>query len=166
MKWSLKIWPFGMSTQKNYREIADNWPSAPPWIGSVRFRIFSINCALILLENGISAEISGRPKQHLFDLRKMAEKGKPFEMVRDLRAVRCIVKDIPTVIWRLVSSIRIGGRFRKNLDDYIAAPKDNFYQSIHTAVIFDDGKPLEVQSRARWNMHQNAEFGIRRPLAL
>ena len=89
----------------------------------------------------------------------MMQKGKPFDLVRDVRAVRLIVPDVPACYaalgvihthWR-----PIPGEF----DDYIAAPKDNFYQSLHTAVIYDDKRPLEVQIRTP-EMHQNAEYGI------
>jgi GTP pyrophosphokinase len=89
----------------------------------------------------------------------MQEKGKAFELVRDVRAVRLIVPDVAacyTTLGLIHTNWRpIPGEF----DDYIAAPKDNFYQSLHTAVIWDDGKPLEVQIRTP-EMHQNAEYGI------
>lgn len=113
----------------------------------------------VLGQSGIKAEISGRPK-HIYSIyKKMQKKDKSFELVRDVRGVRLIVPDIPNCYaalgivhnhWR-----PIPGEF----DDYIAAPKDNFYQSLHTAVIFDDGKPLEVQIRTP-EMHQNSEYGI------
>lgn len=113
----------------------------------------------VLGQSGIKTEISGRPK-HIYSIyKKMIKKDKSFELVRDVRGVRLIVPDIPTCYaalgivhnhWR-----PIPGEF----DDYIAAPKDNFYQSLHTAVIFDDGKPLEVQIRTP-EMHQNSEYGI------
>jgi GTP pyrophosphokinase len=104
-------------------------------------------------------EISGRPK-HIYSIyKKMTKKGKPFDLVRDVRAMRLIVPDVPScyaalgvihTTWR-----PIPGEF----DDYIAAPKDNFYQSLHTAVIYSDKRPLEVQIRTA-DMHQNAEYGI------
>jgi GTP pyrophosphokinase len=113
----------------------------------------------ILSQAAIKVEISGRPK-HIYSIyKKMVSKGKTFEMVRDVRGVRLIVADVPSCYaalgiihnhWR-----PIPGEF----DDYIAAPKDNFYQSLHTAVIYDDGKPLEVQIRTP-EMHQNSEYGI------
>jgi len=80
-------------------------------------------------------------------------------MVRDVRAVRLIVPDVPScyaalgvihTTWRPIT-----GEF----DDYIAAPKDNFYQSLHTAVLYEDKRPLEVQIRTH-EMHLNAEYGI------
>jgi GTP pyrophosphokinase len=89
----------------------------------------------------------------------MYEKGKPFEMVSDLRAVRLIVADIPTC-YAALGIIHTHWRpIPQEFDDYIAAPKDNFYQSLHTAVLYDDGKALEVQIRTP-EMHQNAEYGI------
>ena len=113
----------------------------------------------MLASNNIKVEISGRPK-HIYSIyKKMTQKGKPFDLVRDVRAVRLIVQDIPSCYaalgvihthWR-----PIPGEF----DDYIAAPKDNFYQSLHTAVIYDDKRPLEVQIRTT-EMHENAEYGI------
>jgi GTP pyrophosphokinase len=112
-----------------------------------------------LESHNIKAEISGRPK-HIYSIyKKMTKKGKPFDLVRDVRAVRLIVPDVPSCYaalgvihthWR-----PIPGEF----DDYIAAPKDNFYQSLHTAVIYEDKRPLEVQIRTA-EMHQNAEYGI------
>lgn len=113
----------------------------------------------LLIDNNIKAEISGRPK-HIYSInRKMERKGVPFDLVYDVRGVRVIVPDVPACYvtlglihtqWR-----PIPGEF----DDYIAAPKDNFYRSLHTAVIYDDTKTLEVQIRTP-EMHQNAEFGI------
>lgn len=112
-----------------------------------------------LTEGGIKAEITGRTK-HIYSIyQKMMQKDKSFEMVRDLRGVRLIVQDIPSC-YAALGIIHTHWRPMPNeFDDYIAAPKDNFYQSLHTAVIYTDGKPLEVQIRTQ-EMHQNAEFGI------
>ena len=113
----------------------------------------------LMNEAGIQAEITGRTK-HIYSIyQKMQDKDKAFENVRDLRGLRLIVNDIPSC-YAALGIIHTHWRPIPNeFDDYIAAPKDNFYQSIHTAVIYTDGKPLEVQIRTQ-EMHQNAEFGI------
>lgn len=113
----------------------------------------------ILKDAGIDAEITGRPK-HIYSIyRKMTEKDKPLELIRDVRAVRLIVKDIPACYTALGVIHTHWRPIPHEFDDYIAAPKDNFYQSLHTAVIYDDGKPLEVQIRTH-EMNENAEYGI------
>jgi guanosine-3',5'-bis(diphosphate) 3'-pyrophosphohydrolase len=104
-------------------------------------------------------EITGRPK-HIYSIyRKITRKGVPFEMVHDVRGVRLIVPesgDCYAALGEIHANWRpIPGSF----DDYIAAPKENFYRSLHTAVIYDDGKTLEIQIRTS-EMHQNAEYGI------
>jgi GTP diphosphokinase / guanosine-3',5'-bis(diphosphate) 3'-diphosphatase len=113
----------------------------------------------VMQESQIEAEITGRPK-HIYSIyRKMIEKDEPFEMVRDLRAVRLIVKDIPTCYMALGVIHTHWRPIPREFDDYIAAPKDNFYRSLHTAVFYDDSKPLEVQIRTL-EMHRDAEYGI------
>ena len=113
----------------------------------------------VMRESQIEAEVTGRPK-HIYSIyRKMIEKDEPFEMVRDLRAVRLIVKDIPTCYMALGVIHTHWRPIPREFDDYIAAPKDNFYRSLHTAVFYDDSKPLEVQIRTL-EMHQDAEYGI------
>ncbi len=113
----------------------------------------------ILSDDNIEAEITGRSK-HIYSIwHKMEDKGIPFEQLFDVRAVRVIVPDVPTC-YQTLGIIHqtwrpLGGEF----DDYIAAPKDNFYQSLHTTVILEDGKTLEVQIRTP-EMHANAEYGI------
>ncbi len=158
IKWELEDLAFRYVDPDSYREIADNLAERRQ--DRERQVVQIINkLQSVLLENGIKAELSGRPK-HIYSIyHKMTEKGKPFEMVRDLRAVRCIVKDIPSC-YAALGVIHTNWRpIPQEFDDYIAAPKDNFYQSLHTAVIYDDGKPLEVQIRTV-EMHENAEFGI------
>lgn len=158
IKWELEDLAFRYVNPEKYREIAENLAERRQDRERQIQQIIQ-RLQTILRENGIKAEISGRPK-HIYSIyKKMSEKGKTFEMVRDLRAVRCIVKDIPSC-YAALGVIHTHWRpIPQEFDDYIAAPKDNFYQSLHTAVIYDDGKPLEVQIRTL-EMHQNAEYGI------
>ncbi|MBM3137335.1 MAG: bifunctional (p)ppGpp synthetase/guanosine-3',5'-bis(diphosphate) 3'-pyrophosphohydrolase [Chloroflexi bacterium] len=112
-----------------------------------------------LAEGGIKAEISGRTK-HIYSIyQKMVQKDKAFENVMDLRGIRLIVNDIPACYGALGIIHTHWRPIPNEFDDYIAAPKDNFYQSLHTAVIYSDGKPLEIQIRTH-EMHRSAEFGI------
>ena len=114
---------------------------------------------LLLQETEIEAEVRARPK-HLYSIyRKMERKDVPFEEVYDVRGVRVLLESESGCYTALGV---IHNRWKPvpgTFDDYIATPKDNFYQSLHTAVIFDDGKTVEVQIRTP-EMEENAEFGI------
>jgi GTP pyrophosphokinase len=158
MKWELEDLGFRYVDPAKYREIAENLAERR----SDREReVVNIKSKLesILDKSGVKADVSARTK-HIYSIyKKMSRKGVPFELVHDIRGVRIIVPDEPacyTSLGIIHSQWRpIPGEF----DDYIAAPKDNFYRSLHTAVNYDDGKTLEIQIRTP-EMHQNAEYGI------
>ncbi|HUG72516.1 MAG TPA: HD domain-containing protein [Steroidobacteraceae bacterium] len=108
---------------------------------------------------GIEAEVAGRPK-HIFSIwRKMQRKRLAFEQILDLRAVRIIAGSVADCYAALGVVHELWPFLPSEFDDYIATPKGNNYQSIHTAVRGPDGRPLEVQIRTR-QMHALAELGV------
>ena len=112
-----------------------------------------------LAAGGIEAEVRGRPK-HLYSIyRKMERKDVPFELVYDVRGVRVLAESESDCYLALGVIHGLWKPIPGAFDDYIATPKDNFYQSLHTAVVYDDGRTLEVQIRTR-GMDESAEFGI------
>ena len=112
-----------------------------------------------LKRTGIAADITGRPKNFYSIYKKMMKKGKTFEEIYDLQAIRILVDDVKDCYGALgvVHTMYkpIPGRFK----DYISMPKPNKYQSLHTTVIDDKGETFEVQIRT-WEMHKTAEYGI------
>ena len=107
---------------------------------------------------GIKAQVYGRPK-HIFSIwKKMCAKQVPLEEVYDLHALRVIVDHVSQCYAVLDIVHQHWTPIVKEYDDYIANPKENRYQSLHTAVLADGGRPLEAQIRT-WKMHEYAERG-------
>ncbi|MFU8825907.1 MAG: RelA/SpoT family protein [Brevefilum sp.] len=158
IKWELEDLAFRYVAPNEYRDVAeklaDRRADRENQIQAIIRRLSET-----LEAEGIKCKISGRPK-HIYSIyKKMTRKGMPFEMLMDLRGVRVIVDDVATC-YRALGVVHMKWRpIPGEFDDYIAAQKDNNYQSLHTAVIFDDNRPLEVQIRTE-EMHDNAEFGI------
>jgi GTP pyrophosphokinase len=158
IKWELEDLGFRYINPEKYREIASNLAERRIDRETEMQQIIA-RLQEILEKSNIQAEITGRPK-HIYSIfKKIDRKGVPFELVYDVRGVRVIVKDIP-LCYSTLGVIHTHWRpIPGEFDDYISVPKDNFYQSLHTAVVYDDGNTLEVQIRTP-EMDQNAELGI------
>lgn len=158
IKWDLEDLAFRYLDPETYRDIAaqldERRSERERRMNKIIERIREI-----MSREGMDADVSGRPK-HIYSIyRKMRRKGIAIDQISDLRGVRIIV-DSEEACYAAVGVVHshwrpIPGEF----DDYIAAPKPSLYQSIHTAVIYDDGKTLEVQIRTP-EMNRKAEYGI------
>jgi GTP pyrophosphokinase len=108
---------------------------------------------------GVKAEVSGRPK-HIYSIwNKMRGKSLDFSALYDVRAFRVIVDDIRACYAVLSLLHNIWTPVPEEFDDYISRPKPNGYQSLHTVVLAEDGRPMEVQIRTH-EMHRFAEYGV------
>ena len=158
IKWELEDLALKYIDPEGYRELSDKITmkrsQRQEYIDKIvhlleeKFKEVDINC-----------EVSGRPKHFYSIYKKMKKKNKTFEEIYDLTAVRIIVdtvKDCYAVLGMVHTMwIPMPGRFK----DYIAMPKPNLYQSLHTTVIGPDGEPVEIQIRTH-EMHEIAENGI------
>jgi GTP pyrophosphokinase len=158
LKWELEDLAFRFLQPEDYKRIA----AALAEKRTDRERYITELCRgleQMLRAAGISAEVYGRPK-HIYSIhRKMERKALSFEQVFDLRAVRIVTATVADCYAALGL---VHGRYTYipgEFDDYIATPKDNFYRSIHTAVLGPEGKAVEVQIRTR-EMHDQAELGL------
>ncbi|CAN5650178.1 bifunctional (p)ppGpp synthetase/guanosine-3',5'-bis(diphosphate) 3'-pyrophosphohydrolase [soil metagenome] len=158
LKWELEDLSFKVLEPDTYRELARQLEShrrgREAYVQRARDQLSEA-----LTAAGITAELSGRPK-HIYSIhRKMQRKGAELGEIYDVHALRVLVDDMRDCYGALgvVHSLwrPIPGQF----DDYIAMPKNNMYQSLHTAVIAIEGKPLEVQIRTH-DMHRVSEVGI------
>lgn len=141
-----------------YEEIEELIQSRAPQREAVIEKVIG-DLGATLANAGIGAVITGRPKHHYSIYKKMVDLGNTFEEIHDLIGVRVIVEDVRDCYGALglihATWPPVHGRFK----DYVAMPKFNLYQSLHTTVIGPDGKPIEVQVRTE-EMHERAERGI------
>lgn len=158
LKWELEDLSFRFLQPENYRSIANALDERR---GDREGFIEQVKRDLLqtLQSAGIEAEVAGRPK-HIYSIwRKMSRKDVDIDGLYDIRAVRLLVKDIPNCYAALGIVHATWPPVPGEFDDYIARPKGNNYQSLHTAVIGPQGKTLEIQIRTH-EMHEHAELGV------
>jgi len=158
IKWELEDLSFSVLYPKLYVEIESlvrqRTPQREEFVQQV---IESVNDDL--KASKIKGSVAGRPKQYYSIYQKMVVRGREFDEIYDLVGIRVLVNSVRDC-YAVLGSIHarwnpIPGRFK----DYIATPKFNLYQSLHTTVIGPQGRPVEIQIRTQ-EMHQRAEFGV------
>ena len=158
VKWELEDLAFATLYPKRYDEIvrlvAERAPSRDTYLGEVIDRI-----NIDLRDGSIKAAVTGRPKHYYSIYQKMIVRGREFTDIYDLVGIRVLVeseRDCYATLGVIHANWQpVPGRFK----DYIAMPKFNMYQSLHTTIIGPSGKPVELQIRTH-AMHRTAEYGI------
>ena len=158
MKWELEDLSFKVLEPAEYRRLAEQLETRrKEREGYVKRAIVVLRDALT--KAGVNGELSGRPKHISSIWKKMQRKGANLSEIYDVHAIRVLVDGVPDCYAALGVVHSLWRPIPNQFDDYIAVPKPNGYQSLHTAVIALDGKPLEVQIRTH-SMHQVSEMGI------
>ncbi|MDP3843971.1 MAG: bifunctional (p)ppGpp synthetase/guanosine-3',5'-bis(diphosphate) 3'-pyrophosphohydrolase [Oxalobacteraceae bacterium] len=158
LKWELEDLSFRFLEPESYKRIAkmleEKRMEREEFVGDAIARLKS-ELALA----GVKADVSGRPK-HIYSIwNKMRGKSLDFSELYDVRAFRVTVEDVKTCYTVLGIVHNIWTPIPKEFDDYISRPKSNGYQSLHTVVVAEDGRALEVQIRTE-EMHRFAEYGV------
>ncbi|MCX6444396.1 MAG: bifunctional (p)ppGpp synthetase/guanosine-3',5'-bis(diphosphate) 3'-pyrophosphohydrolase [Actinobacteria bacterium] len=158
IKWELEDLSFAVLEPKKFEEISRLVAERSPSRDALTAEVIT-DVEADLLKDNISATVTGR-KKHFFSVyQKMVVRGREFNDIYDLVGIRVLVNDVKDC-YAVLGSIHarwspVPGRFK----DYIAMPKFNLYQSLHTTVIGPTGKAIEIQIRT-YEMHSRAEFGI------
>ena len=158
LKWELEDLSFAVLHPKIYMEIESLVKNrSPEREAFVDLVVDSVKEDLRLAK--IKAEVGGRPKQFYSIYQKMVNRGRDFDDIHDLTGIRILVGSIRDC-YAALGAVHarwnpMPGRFK----DYIATPKFNLYQSLHTTVFGPEGRPVEIQIRTA-DMHQRAEFGV------
>ena len=158
IKWELEDLSFRYLHEEEYydlvKEIAEKRVERETYISEIKKDLYKK-----LEDSDIDCDIDGRPKHFYSIYKKMVNKNKSIEQIFDLTAIRILVNTVKDCygVLGIVHTIYkpIPGRFK----DYIAMPKPNMYQSLHTTVIGPQGKTFEIQIRT-FEMHRTAEYGI------
>ncbi|MBC3812264.1 RelA/SpoT family protein [Undibacterium aquatile] len=158
LKWELEDLSFRFLEPAQYKRIAkmleEKRVERESFVATALARLTSE-----LKNAGIKGEVSGRPK-HIYSIwKKMKGKSVNFDELYDVRAFRVVVDDIKDCYTVLGLVHNVWVPIPKEFDDYISRPKSNGYKSLHTVVVVEDGRPLEVQIRTK-EMHQFAEYGV------
>jgi len=158
LKWELEDLSFRFLEPAQYKRIAkmleEKRVERESFVATALARLTSE-----LKNAGIKGEVSGRPK-HIYSIwKKMKGKSVNFDELYDVRAFRVVVDDIKDCYTVLGLVHNVWAPIPKEFDDYISRPKSNGYKSLHTVVVVEDGRPLEVQIRTK-EMHQFAEYGV------
>ncbi|MBU6263856.1 MAG: RelA/SpoT family protein, partial [Actinomycetales bacterium] len=158
VKWELEDLSFKVLEPKKYEEIARLVADRDPMREKMTEEVVA-TLTEDLNRDGVEAVVTGRQKHYFSVYQKMVVRGREFNEIYDLVGVRVLVENVRDC-YAVLGSIHarwspVPGRFK----DYIAMPKFNLYQSLHTTVIGPNGKALEIQIRTH-EMHARAEFGI------
>lgn len=158
IKWELEDLSFRYLHESAYKKIAKLLDEKRlDREGYIRMALGTLEAELKVA--GIKGDVAGRAK-HIYSIwRKMRRKGIDFSQVYDVRAVRILVPEIRDCYGALGIVHGLWRHIPNEFDDYIASPKENGYQSLHTAVIGPEGKVMEVQIRTH-KMHEAAELGV------
>ncbi|WP_050606762.1 RelA/SpoT family protein [Clostridium niameyense] len=158
IKWELEDLAFRYLNPNEYyflvKKIAEKRNEREKYIGEIIKNLYDN-----LQKSSIESEIDGRPKHFYSIYRKMVNKNKSLDQIFDLTAIRILVDTVKDCYAALGIAHTIYKPIPGRFKDYIAMPKPNMYQSLHSTVIGPQGKPFEIQIRT-YEMHKTAEYGI------